>query len=74
MTELSANSCLTLTVIFIWIRLRTLTFQSTFIMSVPVSNCNNPHTCIFILLEKCFSFLLFILTHSYLSYTTLVAD
>ena len=30
------------------------------------STCNNAHICIFNLLEKCFSFLLFILHHSYL--------
>ena len=38
-------------------------------MSASVSTCNNSHTFIFNLLEKCFSFLLFILTHSYLSHT-----
>ena len=36
-------------------------------MAVSVSTCYNSHTCISNLLEKCFSFLLFILTHlSYL--------
>ena len=54
-----------------------LEFQGHLFFKVPFHigffsyrTCNNSHTCKFNLLEKCFSFLLFIPTHSYLSYTT----
>ena len=53
---------------------RALFFLKSFLMSASVSTCNNSHTYIFNLLEKRFSFLLFILTHSYLCHTTLVTD
>ena len=54
--------------------LRPLISQKHLLGSASVSTCNNSHTCIFNLLEKCFLFLLLIFTHSYLSYTTLVTD
>ena len=40
-----------------------LFFKAPFNVEFCVCTCNNSHTCIFNLLEKYFSFLLFILTH-----------
>ena len=49
-------------------------FFKASLQAVSVYSYNNSPTGIFSLLEKCFSFLLLILTHFYLSYTTLVTD
>ena len=43
-------------------------FSKDLLIAASLSTCNNSHTCIFNFWEKCFPFLLFILTHSYLSY------
>ena len=50
-------------------------FTSTYLskdllMAASLSTCNNSHGCIFNLREKYFPFLLFILTHSYIFYTS----
>ena len=43
-------------------------FSKDLLIAASLSTCNNSYTCIFNFWEKCFPFLLFILTHSYLSH------
>ena len=49
-------------------------FSKHLSIAASVSTCNKSHTYIFDLLQKCFLFLLFIITHSYLTNTTLATD
>ena len=47
-------------------------FSKQLLMLASVSTCNNSHTCIFNLLEKCFLLLLFILSLSHMKITASV--